>query len=120
MVGIALAWLMYGLAVVPATAFTGNPVGAFVHRVLYNKYYLDELYGLIVKYVVLGLANLAALFDKYVIDGIVNGSASGVREVGSITRRSETGKLQNYGAAIFGGAMIILLIVFFATGVIGK
>jgi proton-translocating NADH-quinone oxidoreductase chain L len=118
--GIALAWLMYGLAVLPATAFTGNPVGAFVHRVLYNKYYLDELYGLIVKYVVLGLANLAALFDTYIIDGIVNGVGRGTREVGNITRRSETGKLQNYGAAIFGGAMIILLIVFFATGVIGK
>ena len=43
-----------------------------------------------------------------------------VRGLGSITRRTETGKLQNYGAALFGGAMIILLIVFFATGVIGK
>ncbi|MGO8947220.1 MAG: NADH-quinone oxidoreductase subunit L [Ktedonobacterales bacterium] len=118
--GLGLAWLMYGVAVVPANAFTRNPVGAAVHRVLYNKYYLDELYGLIIKYIVLGLANLAALFDQYIIDGIVNGSANAVRSTGSITRRTETGKLQNYGAAIFGGAMIILLIVFFATGIIGK
>jgi proton-translocating NADH-quinone oxidoreductase chain L len=118
--GIALAWLMYGLGIVPATAFTSNPIGAFVHRVLYNKYYLDDLYALIVKYIALGLANLAALFDKYIIDGIVNGSAKAVRSLGSLTRRTETGKLQNYGAALFGGAMIILLIIFFATGAIGK
>jgi proton-translocating NADH-quinone oxidoreductase chain L len=118
--GLGLAWLMYGFAVLPAKVFVGNPVGGFIYRVLYNKYYLDELYALIVKYIVLGLANLAALFDQYIIDGVVNGTASAVRGLGSITRRTETGKLQNYGAAIFGGAMIILLIVFFATGVIGK
>jgi NADH-quinone oxidoreductase subunit L len=118
--GIGLAWLMYGLVVVPANAFTRNPVGAAVHQVLYNKYYLDDLYALIIKYVVLGLANLTALFDQFIIDGIVNGSARVVRGLGSLTRRTETGKLQNYGAAIFGGAMIILLIIFFATGVIGK
>ncbi len=119
-VGIALAWLMYGLEVVPARALVSNPIGAGIHAVLYNKYYLDDLYSLIIKYVVLGLANLTALFDAYVIDGIVNGSANAVRALGNVTRRSETGRLQNYGAAIFGGAMIILLIVFFATGVIGK
>jgi proton-translocating NADH-quinone oxidoreductase chain L len=118
--GIGLAWLMYGLEVVPANAFTRNPVGSLVYRVLYNKYYLDDLYALIIKYVVLQIANLAALFDQYIIDGIVNGSARAVRSLGSLSRRTETGKLQNYGAAIFGGAMIILLIIFFATGIIGK
>ena len=74
MVGIALAWLMYGVEMCPAKLFTGNPIGAFVYRVLFHKYYLDELYGLIIKYIVLGLANGCALFDKYVIDGLVNGS----------------------------------------------
>jgi NADH-quinone oxidoreductase subunit L len=118
--GLGLAWLMYGLEVLPAKVFVGNPVGGIIYRVLYNKYYLDELYALIVKYIVLGLATLAALFDQYIIDGVVNGTATAVRGLGNITRRTETGKLQNYGAAIFGGAMIILLIVFFATGVIGK
>ena len=44
-------------AVLPAKVFIGNPLGGFVYRVLYNKYYLDELYALIVKYIVLGLAN---------------------------------------------------------------
>src|SRR5690242_1121020 len=54
-VGIALAWLMYGVEVVPKKLFTGNPIGGFVYQVLFHKYYLDELYGVIIKYGVLGV-----------------------------------------------------------------
>ncbi len=119
-IGVLLAWYVYGLGKLPATVFTSNPVGAFTYRVLKNKYYLDELYMLIIKYIVFGLSNFAVAFDKYVIDGIVNGTASLVRGIGNITRRSETGALQTYGAALFGGAMIILLVFFIAVGAIGR
>jgi len=63
-------------------------VGAFIYKVLLNKYYIDELYGLIIRYILFGLANFAALFDRYVIDGIVNGSASLVRGIGRATARA--------------------------------
>ena len=119
-VGILVAWLMYGVRVVPADALTRNPLGAFVQRVLWHGYYLDDLYMLIIRYIALGLAGLAAGFDRVVIDGIVNGSARFVRGIGGTLRRSETGFLQNYGAALFGGAMIILIAFFIAVGVIAK
>jgi NADH-quinone oxidoreductase subunit L len=118
--GIALAWTMYGAQVVPADIFMRNPVGKAIYVLLRRKYYLDELYLWLIRMVILGLSNGAALFDKYVIDGIVNGTASTVRRVGDVTRRSETGLLQNYGAAIFGGALIIVVVIFFATGAFGK
>jgi len=118
--GIGLAWLMYGVQVVPATVFTGNPIGKGIYAVLAHKYYLDELYGAIIKYIVLGLATLTVLFDQRIIDGVVNGAAAGVRGIGDATRRSESGGLQNYGAAIFGGALIIILLLFFAVGAIGR
>ncbi|HEX8996804.1 MAG TPA: NADH-quinone oxidoreductase subunit L [Ktedonobacterales bacterium] len=118
--GIGLAWLVYGLEVIPARVFTSNPVGRAIYTVLINKFYLDELYDWLIKYVVLGLSNGAALFDKYVVDGIVNGSASAVQRLGDATRRTETGVLQNYGAALFGGALIIALAVFIATGAFGR
>ena len=117
--GIVIAWAMYGVGAIPATALIRNPLGAFVYRVLAHRYYLDELYALIIKYIVLGLAGLCATFDAIVIDGIVNGSARFVRGLGSVTRRSESGFLQNYGAAMFGGAMIILIAFFIAVGAIG-
>ncbi|MGH2514376.1 MAG: hypothetical protein ACRDHP_01845, partial [Ktedonobacterales bacterium] len=117
--GILMAWSAYGLAWGWVPALVRNPVGGFVYRILKNRYYLDELYMWLIKYGVLGLSSAAAGFDRYVIDGIVNGSASFVRGLGKVTRRSETGELQNYGAALFGGAMIILIAFFIAVGVIG-
>ena len=117
--GILIAWAMYGVGVVPATALVRNPIGAFVYSVLAHRYYIDELYMLIIKYIVLGLAGFCAGFDRIVIDGIVNGTASFIRGLGNVTRRSESGFLQNYGAAMFGGAMIILIAFFIAVGAIG-
>ena len=119
-VGIALSWAVYGLEIIPARAFTSNPVGKAIYTVLLNKFYLDELYGWLIKNIVLGLSNGAVLFDRYVVDGIVNGSASTVRRIGDATRRTETGALQNYGAALFGGALLIALAIFIATGAFGR
>ncbi len=43
-----------------------------------------------------------------------------MRGLGDLTRRSETGELQSYGAAMFGGALIILIAFFIAIGAIGR
>lgn len=117
LVGIAIAWLMYGVQMIPADAFTRNPVGAFAYRVLLNKYYVDEFYGWLIRYIVLGLSRGAEAFDKYIIDGVVNGSAKAILFGGNVFRRTETGRVQNYAAAIFGGALIIVIVVFIAVQV---
>ena len=57
-------------------------------------------------YFIFGLSNFAVWLRQNIIDGIVNGSARLVRGIGSVTRRTETGQLQDYGAALFGGAMV--------------
>ncbi len=112
LIGIAIAWLMYGLEKIRADALTRNPVGAFIYRVLLKKYYVDEFYGWIIRNIVLGLSRAEEAFDKYVIDGVVNGSAAVIRAGGNVFRRTETGRLQNYAAAIFGGAVLIIIVVF--------
>jgi NADH-quinone oxidoreductase subunit L len=50
-----------------------------LYRVVYNKYYVDELYQVVIVNGTLALARLSALFDQYVIDGIVNGAAAVTR-----------------------------------------
>ena len=116
--GILVSWTAYGLGSGWVRALVASPIGKPVYTLLYHRSYLDELYTLLIKWVIFGLSNGAALFDRYVIDGIVNGSARAVLGIGKLTRRSETGVLQNYGAALFGGAMIILLLFFVAVGAI--
>jgi len=49
--------------------------GGAPYRWVYNKYYVDELYEAVFVNGLLKLTRLAALFDLYVIDGIVNGVA---------------------------------------------
>jgi proton-translocating NADH-quinone oxidoreductase chain L len=118
--GVLTSWAMYGLGAIPATALTGNPIGAGIYNLLYRHYYLDEIYMFLIKYTVIALSKGCELFDHYVIDGVVNGLGNLVLGIGRITRRSETGELQNYGAALFGGALIILIVFFFAVGAIGR
>jgi NADH-quinone oxidoreductase subunit L len=73
--GILLGGLMYlqrgdGTTVLnpatPATRF------AFVHRLLWNKYYLDEFYMACFVMSTRAVSRLVAVFDRTVIDGIVN------------------------------------------------
>ncbi len=120
LLGIALAWGMYGLQVVPRNVFVSNPLGRGFATVLWNKYYIDEIYLAFVRYVVMGLSKVASFFiDRRIIDGIINGAGSGVVAFGRGLRRSESGRLQNYGAAIFGGTLVIAA-VFFAVVYFGK
>jgi proton-translocating NADH-quinone oxidoreductase chain L len=108
-VGILVAWAIYGAQVVPATWYRRVPGGAFAYNLLAHKYYLDELYLWLVRGIVLGISNLAALFDARVIDGVVNGSAELVRGLGRVTRRTETGRVSNYAAALFSGAVLLAI-----------
>ena len=74
-----------------------------------NRCYIDQLYaGLIVRPLE-GLALVAALFDRFVIDGLVNGVARLPAALGGIVRRLQTGLLQRYALA---GVMGVLAIVF--------
>ncbi len=105
--GIGIAWLMYGMEVIPADALTRNPVGKGLHALFFNKFYVDELYMALIRFGIFLFAKIAVSIDKYVIDGIINGIGSGVLGIGRGLRKVETGRLQNYGAAFFGGALII-------------
>jgi NADH-quinone oxidoreductase subunit L len=112
--GLGVAYYMY-CRVEPAklNAFVQN--NAFlrgVHQFLYNRWYIDDLYNLLIKYGVLGLAHVAQAFDTYVIDGIVNGVASLVTGAGREVRRVETGKVQTYMLGFFGGVAVLAVLVF--------
>jgi NADH-quinone oxidoreductase subunit L len=83
-----------------------------VHRVLLHKFYVDDLYNWIVRYIALGLAHIAQAFDTYVIDGIVNGVARVVTTLGRDVRHVETGRVQTYMIGFFGGVAVLAILVF--------
>jgi NADH-quinone oxidoreductase subunit L len=86
----------------------------FTYRMLFNKYYVDELYDRVVVNPLLNLALfLWKKLDVLVIDGTANGIAYLVQSLGSIVRRTETGYLRNYALSLMFGAMIILMYFIF-------
>jgi NADH:ubiquinone oxidoreductase subunit 5 (subunit L)/multisubunit Na+/H+ antiporter MnhA subunit len=112
-IGLGWAYFLYGnveLAKLNAIV-QGNAFLRTVHRILYHRYYIEEFYDLLIRYVVLGLSHLEQAFDAYVVDGIVNGIASLITTFGRDVRRVETGRVQAYMVAFFGGVAVLAVIV---------
>lgn len=77
---------------------------------------LDRLWGEAYRAVGLSLlfknARISSAFDKIVIDGIVDGSATGVRVVGLLVRKLQTGRIQAYiGLALLMFFLIIWILL---------
>lgn len=135
--GVALAWLVYVKRTIPAERFTKGPTGAFVHKMLSNRYWIDNVYDAFGARVYVGLAKVLDWFDRRVVDGIVNAVGRGgmataagsdffdrkvvdgaVNLVSKETVRSgmrlrqrQTGQVQSYAwVVVFGIALVIALI----------
>jgi len=80
-----------------------------VHRLVYNKYWVDELYDvLFVNSIVAFSKWLWKAFDDAVIDGIVNGVASVVRRWGSELRLLQTGLVKDYAFSMLVGMLAVI------------
>ena len=83
---------------------------AGAHRVLLNKYYVDELYNAVIvqpiKKVSSGL--LWRGIDAGVIDGTVNAVGLVVRGWSAVLRRLQTGSVRAYAMSFFMGVVTIL------------
>ena len=75
--GILVAWAVYATKRIPAERFTRSPGGAFVHRMLTKRYWIDDAYDAFGSRVVYGMARGLDWLDRNVIDGIVNAVGRG-------------------------------------------
>jgi NADH-quinone oxidoreductase subunit L len=116
-----------------------KPIGA-VHTFLVNKLYLDDLYGYIVWAFGYPIAKATYWFDQHFIDGVVNAAGRDARRAGTWVYRNvdqrvvdgavdatgtvanesgealqpiQSGKVNQYGALLFGaatvGAIVLIL-----------
>ena len=83
---------------------------AGVHRLLLNKYYVDEAYdATIVQPIrIASEEGLWKFFDVRVIDGAVNGVAQTVAGSSELLRRVQTGSVRTYAASLLLGVVAIL------------
>ena len=105
--GVFVAWLVYGRGQVDASKI-GVPTNP-LHRLLLNKYYVDEIYdALIVKPIYRLCLWCAQVFDVKVIDGLVNGVATAVVAWALGLRRLQTGYVMNYALGMLVGAVALV------------
>ena len=127
LIGIGVAYRLYVLS--PQTAEGLKERFAGAHSLLYNKYYVDELYNSTFvsgtmkssfglwgfdRRVVDGAVNgsgwltvfmswVSSLVDRYVVDGAVNLVGRSSEESSFIFRRVQTGLIQNYALLMLAG-----------------
>jgi NADH-quinone oxidoreductase subunit L len=106
------------------------------HRVLYHKYYVDEIYQAtfvrgfnvlaaacawfdrnVVDWVVnatapllIGVSQLSGWIDRVFVDGAVNGLADAVVRLGREGRRLQTGRVNNYVYGVVVGVLALFII----------
>ena len=76
---------------------------------LYNKWYVDELYDRTVVRPLLAVSRASWRFiDETLIDGLVNGAGYLSRFAGWSGSRLQTGQLNTYAFAIVVGVLVVL------------
>jgi NADH-quinone oxidoreductase subunit L len=109
-----------------------------IWTVVYNKYFVDELFAKVVIFpsmawakacswfdanivdalvnlagtITRAFANLDGAIDKYLVDGAVNAVADGTAALGKGLRQLQTGRIQTYLYGALGGALVVVLINF--------
>jgi len=132
--GFAVAYMMYYTKTLSPEMFSELAHGT-MYRVVYNKYYIDEIYNATIvngtllltricaafdRYIIDGIVDGSAavtrfvswvngLFDNYVIDGIVNRLADGTMGLGSRFRQFQTGSINGYLYVIVGGVVVVMV-----------
>ena len=107
LIGIGIAYLFYvknpALPKLLAERWKG------LYKLIFNKYYVDELYEILFIKSLKGLGTgLWKGFDDFVIDGTINGIAYLIGWLSGVMRRMQTGLVQNYAFSMVIGGIVLV------------
>ena len=113
-VGIFIAWWLHLAGRTTAAVSKADallPALGPIPRWAQNKWYVDELYNAIVRRPLLVLAHICHMFDKLLVDGLVNLAGWLPKGIGAAIRPSQSGQLHGYAVGMAGGVAVLVLIV---------
>ena len=112
--GILVSWIFYVLKPEIPKNLAANFKG--IYTLLWNKYYVDELYDAIIVRPTMWLAGsvLMPVTDGTIIEGIVNGVPKAIAAFGERLRKLQTGSVQHYALSMAIGLFILLSLVMLA------
>ena len=111
LIGILIAYAFYVLRPGLPAIFARSVGG--LYTVVYNKFYVDEIYdAAIVKPTLTGSRNvLLRGLDRGVIDRLVNGTAIQIRNIGSGLKLIQSGNIRSYATWVVLGSVFIIVIL---------
>lgn len=115
--GILLAYLIYFKGTISEKFFPEKMPG--VHKLLLNKYYMDELYTVVFVRPVVSLGKFLWAIDRFIIDGMVNLVGYIAKGTGYVISRRQTGQLQTYGLVSVVGGIAVMVLAFALRGYFG-
>jgi NADH-quinone oxidoreductase subunit L len=110
-IGIMFARSIYSQGLAKATKMAESMSG--LYKLLLNKYYVDEVYNMLVAGPIMAASRdfLWKIVDVIVIDGIVNGSAKSMGAAAGVLRRMQSGVAQNYALVMIIGMVVMLAMI---------
>lgn len=103
-VGVALAWLMYGRKPVPAVA----PRGSLLTRAARRDLLQDDLNHVVLVRGGEHLTRSLVYLDHSLVDGAVNGTAAGVGGLSGRLRKLQNGYVRSYAVSMLGGTAVLV------------
>jgi NADH-quinone oxidoreductase subunit L len=111
--GLGVAYFLY--IVKPGTSTKLVTSFKPVYTLLENKFYVDEIYAMVIvtPLMVFSRLFLAGLVDGGVASGVPSAAAAGVRGLGSLTRKMQSGNIRSYAGWLALGAAAVLVFMIF-------
>jgi NADH-quinone oxidoreductase subunit L len=84
------------------------------YQVLWNKYYIDEIYDFLIVRPTMWVARavIVGFTDGKIIEGVVNGLPKNIGRTSNVLRKIQTGVVHNYAAIMGLGFILVLAIAF--------
>ncbi|MFG1808699.1 NADH-quinone oxidoreductase subunit L [Streptomyces sp. NPDC049040] len=103
-VGVALAWLMYGRRSVPAVA----PRGSLLTRAARRDLLQDDFNHVVLVRGGEHLTRSLVYLDHSLVDGVVNGTAASVGGLSGRLRKIQNGYVRSYAVSMLGGTAVLV------------
>ncbi|HEY4358867.1 MAG TPA: NADH-quinone oxidoreductase subunit L [Acidobacteriaceae bacterium] len=112
LLGLFAAWFLYVKKPGEATKIARSVQP--LYNLLDHKYWVDEIYGVVVTFVLIVARFLfGGLIDTVIVQGTGLGLSGGTRGMGEIVRRMQSGNIRSYAGWLALGAAAVIAVVLF-------
>jgi len=88
-----------------------------LYKSAYHKFYIDEIYVFITQKIIFNLIGRpAAWFDKNVVDGLINATGNGTKDISESIKGLQSGKVQSYAIYFLAGVIGLALLFIYWWG----